>query len=315
MDYISLAKNNKQYLKLVSLYKKDKLGSVCLLVSGDSLLTEAICYALAATITNSSAMQIAKKSHPDVFVYGDSGKIDVSNISEIVESLSVRPYSADKKIYILLDSQNMNDASQNKLLKSLEDAPRDVIFLLTAVSTKNILSTVLSRATEYKIDGLENCQIYDLLLQNGASKEVAEIAVSCAGGNSTLARKLTTESFAELYVSVLEMLEKVDGSKDCLQYVHKFDSKNVDKEEIVDICALLVRDVAMIISGAPDLIVNKHHQSELKEIAEKLNLKACSKILETCSQLKQDLFFNASGVTIVDRLVLTIAEEKAKCRK
>lgn len=315
MEYSSLAKNNKQYLNITSLYAKDKLSHVCLLVSSDTLLTEAICYQVAATIVKSSAEKIAKKSHPDVFVFGDAGKIDVASVNEIVESLAVRPYSADKKIYILLEAENMNEASQNKLLKSLEEAPRDVIFLLTAASTKNILPTVLSRSTEYKVDGLADSQIYELLISSGTSKEVAEIAVSCAGGNSTLASKLTTQNFAELYNNVLSMLMHVNGSKDCLEYVHKFDGKSVDKAELLDICALLVRDVAMLLSGKPELAGNKHHSNELNMIAETMNLQACAKILETCGKLKQDLFYNASATAVIDKLVLTIAEEKTKCRK
>jgi len=315
MDYIGLAKNNKQYANLLSLFEKNRLSHVCLLVSSDALLTEAICYALAAAITKADITRISKKNHPDVFIYGDNGKIDVANVTEIIETLAIRPYSASNKIYILLGAENMNEASQNKLLKSLEEAPRDVIFLLSATSTKNILPTVLSRSTEYKIDNLTNDQIYDLLVGDGVKTSWAEIAVSCAGGNSTLARKLTTDAFVELYKNVLEMLENVNGSKDCLAFAHKFDAKSINKREVLDICLLLVRDVAMINSGAQELVINKHHADELKSIAEKLNLQACTKIMETCIKLKQDLVFNTSGTMVVDKLVLTIAEEKTKCRK
>ena len=315
MDYTSLAQNNKQYRTLLSLFEKGRLSQVCLLVSSDSLLTESICYGVAAAITKADVKTIAKKNHPDVFIYGDNGKIDVANVTEIIETLAVRPYSANNKIYILLGAENMNESSQNKLLKSLEEAPRDVIFLLSATSTKNILPTVLSRAAEYKIDNLTDEQIYNLLVGSGIKASSAEIAVSCAGGNSTLARKLTTEGFGELYNDVLKMLEKVNGSKDCLAFAHKFESKNVDKQELLDICMLLVRDIAMILSGTSELVINKHHADELKIISEKCSLSACTKIMETCTTLKQDLVFNASASMVVDKLVLLIAEEKTKCRK
>ena len=286
-----------------------------MLCSADSLYLQNIAVALAANITGSNITRVENNIHPDVFLYGKNGKIDATATAEIIADLNVAPYEADKKVYCLFGIENMNDTSQNKILKSLEEPPKNVVFILTCSNTKNVLSTVLSRVKSVNIDSINNDDILQLLKQSGAKPDAAEVAVSCAGGNSTLASKLTNATFLQMYNNVLSMFDNVKSSRDCLEYVSLFENKNIDKAEFLDTCILLLRDISMLLAGNRELVVNKHHLGALDHISQQFTLSATTSIITECLHLKEDLYYNANVTSVVDQFLLKLAQEKVKCKK
>lgn len=90
------------------------------------------------------------KSNPDIKEYGEDKnnstfKVELSR--EIRQDAFVLPNDSDKKVYILKGAQNMNDSSENALLKILEEPPHFDFFILTCESKNAMLDTVLSRST------------------------------------------------------------------------------------------------------------------------------------------------------------------------
>lgn len=315
MDYTKYLTKNLQYRQIENSLKNNKLNHAYLLLSQDADYINQMCMFLASKIAPTEYSQVIKHTHPDVFIYGESGKIDVSNVNDIIENLNTRPYSSERKVYCLLNIENMNETSQNKILKSIEEPPKDVVFLLTSSNRKNILPTILSRVTALEIENLKNDEILTLLLSSGVKEDIAQIAVSNAGGNSTLALKLTNQGFVDLYHIILSMLENVNGSKDCLNYVSKLDNKNIDKEEVIDTVILLIRDIAMVISGQNNLVVSKSDMEAIIRMSKMYSLEATVNIIKECLLLKEDLYYNTNNTAVMDKLVLTIAREKSKCKK
>lgn len=315
MNYLSLVLKNKQYNQIVSDFASGKANHAYMLCSADFLLAQNIAFALAAHLTGATIARVENNVHPDVFIYGKNGKIDASQTAEIIADLNVAPYEADKKVYCLLCIENMNETSQNKILKSLEEPPKNVVFILTCANTKNVLSTVLSRVKTVVLDALDNKDITNLLLESGAKADSVEVAVSCAGGNSTLASKLTNATFVQMYNNIITMLENVKSSRDCLYYASLFDNKNIDKNEFLDTCILLLRDISMLLSGNRELVVNRHHLGALDQIASQFSLDATSSIITECLRLKEDLYYNTNVTVVLDRFMLKLAQEKVKCKK
>ena len=75
----------------------------------------------------------------------NGGMIKVDQIRDLQRSLILTPYEAKYRIALLLNFQRANANAQNALLKTLEEAPRKVILLLTADSTESLLPTISSR--------------------------------------------------------------------------------------------------------------------------------------------------------------------------
>ena len=88
-------------------------------------------------------------SHPDIKIYAPPKKnatFKVEVCREIRHDAFIVPNDGHNKVYILEESQNMNDSAENALLKVLEEPPKDVFFILTCESAVAMLPTILSRA-------------------------------------------------------------------------------------------------------------------------------------------------------------------------
>ncbi len=97
-----------------------------------------------------ACVKCAANSNPDIKIYGEdktgaSFKVELSR--EIRQDAFVLPNDFDKKVYILNGVQNMNDSSENALLKILEEPPGFDCFILTCESKSAMLDTVLSRSS------------------------------------------------------------------------------------------------------------------------------------------------------------------------
>lgn len=119
-----------------------------------------------------ACIKCAANSHPDVKLYAPEKKnatFRVEVCREIRQDAFVVPNDGACKVYILEDSQNMNDSSENALLKILEEPPKGVYFILTCSSRSAMLPTILSRAT-----------VVSLLGEAAPSEEVLDLALLIA---------------------------------------------------------------------------------------------------------------------------------------
>lgn len=97
-------------------------------------------------------------SNPDIKLYGEEKesytfKVEVSR--QIRQDAFVIPNDSDKKVYIITEAQNMNDSSENAMLKILEEPPCFDYFILTCSSKSAMLDTVISRASPISLSGNE----------------------------------------------------------------------------------------------------------------------------------------------------------------
>lgn len=90
----------------------------------------------------------AAESHPDILVFrSGSGprSFSVDLVRKIRSDAFILPNEAQKKVFILLNAQNMTESAQNALLKILEEPPAYAVFILTCESRAALLETVVSR--------------------------------------------------------------------------------------------------------------------------------------------------------------------------
>ncbi|RPJ51106.1 MAG: DNA polymerase III subunit, partial [Chloroflexi bacterium] len=92
--------------------------------------------------------QTAAMQHSDLSILQaekEGGVLKVEQIREAQHPLSLLPYEAHYRVALLLRFQEANPNAQNALLKTLEEAPRRVVLLLTAESAESLLPTIVSR--------------------------------------------------------------------------------------------------------------------------------------------------------------------------
>ena len=96
-----------------------------------------------------SCIKIMSQNSPDVFfLEREDGKatITIDAVREMRADMFLSSNESEYKVYIINEAHLMNDASQNALLKVLEEPPENVVTLLLCDSSDTILPTVKSRA-------------------------------------------------------------------------------------------------------------------------------------------------------------------------
>jgi DNA polymerase-3 subunit delta' len=91
---------------------------------------------------------LAHGAHPDLRTIEappDRRSIPIKDLHELLQGLALRPLEAARKVYILRGAEDLAEDGANALLKSLEEPPPRVTFLLTAPSADVLLPTITSR--------------------------------------------------------------------------------------------------------------------------------------------------------------------------
>ncbi len=263
-----------------------------------------------------NSIRIKKRIHPDVKFYGEEKGINVLDVSEIVEASSVSPFEADKKIFVIANVQDMNEKAQNKLLKSIEEPPKNTYYFMCATETTKILQTILSRVKKVELDELSVDSVAEMLIDAQVDASKSQIYASCASGNGTFAEKLATDDgFVEFFNNIVSCLFEINGSRDVLKFSSIFSAKTIDKIEFIDVSMLLLRDIMMILSGKEEFVTCKNVLPKLKVISSSLSLDGVQSLIHSCFEEKKKLAFNVNSTAVVDDLLFKIAEVKVKCRR
>ncbi len=94
-------------------------------------------------------------THPDVLYYPIDSKLGIEEARKITDYFSLKPYQAKGRVVILENASALTPEAQNSLLKTLEELPKEGLFLLGATSDAKFLPTILSRCQIIKIQGGE----------------------------------------------------------------------------------------------------------------------------------------------------------------
>ncbi len=84
--------------------------------------------------------------HPDVISVGEDKPLLVDEIRDLRSDVYIRPNEGIRKVYILWNSDQMKEPSQNALLKVVEEGPSYALFLMVADNEGGILPTLRSRS-------------------------------------------------------------------------------------------------------------------------------------------------------------------------
>ena len=85
-------------------------------------------------------------AHPDLHVLAREGDlIRVEQIDPVVADLSLKPFSASRRVWVIPEVEHLHPAAANKLLKSIEEPPSYVVFLLVTDRLERVLPTIVSR--------------------------------------------------------------------------------------------------------------------------------------------------------------------------
>lgn len=252
---------------------------------------------------------------PDLSVVepeADGGMLKVDQIRNLQRSLSLSPYEARYRIALLLNFNRANPNAQNALLKTLEEAPKQVILLLTADSPENLLPTIASRCEILRlrpvsIDKLEN----SLRSRWKLPEDQANLIAHLANGRTGLALQMAADP---------ELIEKRGAWVDELIRLMPVNirerfaaaeplSKNRDQLRLtLQAWLSFTRDLLLAANHREEHLTNQDHQNEISDLAQKLNKDQIVGMLNSIDHSLELLEVNANLRLLLENLLLEIPE-------
>ncbi len=96
--------------------------------------------------------------NPDLLII-DKPNIQVSDIEGLIDNVQLKPMIYDYKVVLITSSEGMNESSQNKLLKTLEEPNPQVVFVLACTNIEKLLPTIRSRLNKHYIPNIDIEQV------------------------------------------------------------------------------------------------------------------------------------------------------------
>ena len=93
-----------------------------------------------------SPERVERRSHPDLYVLEPLGdQIRIDSVRELRRDLHMRPFEAERRVYLVLGADLMNEDAADALLKDLEEPPSYAVILLVANDLGPLPETIRSR--------------------------------------------------------------------------------------------------------------------------------------------------------------------------
>lgn len=138
-------------------------------------------------------------AHPDVGIVEREGDlIRYEQVARLVSELSLKPFLASERVWIVDEADKLQQAAANKLLKSLEEPPAHVFFILVTSAEEGLLPTILSRCELVRFTPVARSDVLSMLLERpGLAAAAAAAIANVAGGSPGRAAELADDALGE----------------------------------------------------------------------------------------------------------------------
>ena len=256
-----------------------------------------------------NCLQIDSGRYVDVIEIDAASNTGVDNIREVLENAQYAPTSGKYKIYIIDEVHMLSKSAFNAMLKTLEEPPEHIVFILATTDPQKVPITILSRCLQLKLRNLAASEIEEhlgwVLDQENINyqKEALSILANAANGSMRDALSLTDQAIAfSSEIIAKETIQQMLGISDdgivieILQLIVRRDSSN-----LLTICEKLNNaginlenlmqqlNYALFQIGIAQLAPSPNIKSEYLELAEQISIQDCQLFFEISNLASEQL--------------------------
>ncbi len=249
-----------------------------------------------------SCRAIAKGDHPDVIEIDAASNSTVDSVRQLIDNVSYQPIMSRYKVYIIDEVHNMSNSAFNALLKTLEEPPSFVVFILCTTEPQKILPTILSRVQRFDFSKVRKEDLVSNMERVLKSEKVdyekealmALAELSDGGVRDSLSLLDQLVSYADEKIT----LEDVDNLFGLLSLKDELHLVSLIQERKTDECLRLVREKyegGMDILRLHDDLVTLfkdlaiYQATKDESLLVKLDGKSCQQLSRPLSLLRQDI--------------------------
>ncbi len=258
--------------------------------------------------------------HPDfkqLELVDKEKNIKVERVRQLCADISMQPQRSERKVY-LINGDHLNEQGQNALLKSLEEPPGYVVFLMIVSGSEKLLPTVLSRMIMLRMQRYNSDELFSVLERAGYDRgDNMQFLIRYANGLPGRALELAgNEKFIQMRQEVVDFyLELPRKSRTELLSLGFgfFDERREDSGMMFSVLSSLIRDQLLMTAEADSsMLVNQDLQNKLQAaIPAKDAGSRLSSCYDSIREAGRALALNASFEVMICQLLLSLRKELA----
>ena len=198
-------------------------------------------------------------THPDIIEINAANETHVEDIRDLIERSKLAPMMGKHKVYIIDEVHQLSSAASSALLKTLEEPPENVIFILATTDPQKLLPTIISRCQQFNFFKIRTDQIQNHLLDiaekegismdssaaykiailaNGGMRDALSIMDQCA----SFSENTITEENVDTIYGLTSLQEQIDFLQDIfnknvesiIQRIRSYESHGIDISRMID---------------------------------------------------------------------------------
>ena len=278
---------------------------------------------------------IIEGTHPDVLELDAASNNGVDEIRDLIDKVKYGTILGRYKVYIIDEVHMLSTGAFNALLKTLEEPPEHVIFILATTEPHKILPTILSRCQRYDFTKLSDKDIKnrlkDVLEKEGVAynEEAIDIIISLADGgmrdalsilDQVLAysnNKLDTQDVLDIFaleskeekLALLNSIVNKDVS-DVLSRINRYVDLGTDIKRLTDDLLLILKDILIYQSSRNISCLELLTEEEAKSFFKSLDIEETMKMIDIIMSAQKDYKNVNSIVPLFEVTILKLITAK-----
>lgn len=277
--------------------------------------------------------EIYQKENVDIIEIDAASNNGVDEVRDIKEAIKFLPTEGKYKVYIVDEVHMLTTAAFNALLKTLEEPPAHVIFILATTEIHKIPATILSRCQRFEFKNLSQEQLIDrlryiakeenLVIEDEAIEKIATLAkgglrdaISILDQVSNYSEQITLGHILEVTSSISEddILEFYKGllqgdvTKSLLKY-NEFVAQAKDTKLLLNDLINVTRDI-VVYKNLKDTKHTVYNVDKISSEIENVNFDYFYKIIEYLSQTEQFIRFSTEYMSYMQICIVKICTKE-----
>ena len=285
---------------------------------------------------------IIEGTHPDVLELDAASNNGVDEIRDLIDKVKYGTILGRYKVYIIDEVHMLSTGAFNALLKTLEEPPEHVIFILATTEPHKILPTILSRCQRYDFTKLSDKDIKnrlkDVLEKEGVAynEDAIDIIISLADGgmrdalsilDQVLAysgNKLDTQDILDIFaleskeekIALLNSIISKNVS-DVLERVKRYISLGTDIKRLTDDLLIILKDILIYQSSRNTSCLESLNEQEVKSFFKLLDIDETLKMIDIIMAAQKDYKNVSSIIPLFEVTILKLitAKKDGEARK
>ena len=258
----------------------------------------------------SSCLAFKENNHPDIIELDAASNNSVDDIREIIEQVPYAPMLGKYKVYIIDEVHMLSASAFNALLKTLEEPPAHVVFILATTDPQKIIPTVLSRCQRYNFSKISIFNMKKKMIEilnkeniEFEDKAIEEIAILAEGGmrdalsileqmlsynNNGVyledVRKVFGLSSSEEKVNLL--LDAHNNITQAISLLREMYNAGIDIKRLAIDLLEIIKEALIYSDGADEMLLNKLNTIQAKDILDNIGV---SSLIEDINYIETSL--------------------------